>query len=403
MIIVFVVIILLVNLFIIFSGRLYLYKGIAHTYMKGRSGPSIYDLDIFHCSHIKKGKETVAFNKHEQFGSLKVPKEYRQYIEELDTRAMLVVKNGELIYEEYWDNHNEDALSNSFSIAKTVVSLLVGIAVDEGKIDSLDDPAYKYVPEYDDHSRKIITIRHLLQMASGLSWIESSANPLSDNAESYYGTNLRGHLGRQKRISEPGEVFNYQSGNSQILGMIIEKATGMTLSEYAEEKIWSKMGMRGDAYWSLDSEYGIEKAFCCLYANARDFTRIGQLILNKGKYNGEQIFPEWYYEEMIAVNSLSTEEGLPNSRYGLHIWSYRGGENPAYYCRGIRGQYLISIPEEDLLIVRLGTKRKPDFEIPENRKNDKMFIEQNKTRIGHCLGIFEYIALGKNLASQIKD
>ncbi|MFT6500582.1 MAG: CubicO group peptidase (beta-lactamase class C family) [Crocinitomicaceae bacterium] len=401
--IVFLIIFVLINAFIILSGRLYLYKGIANTYLKGRSGPSIYDLDVFHCSHIKKGGQVSDLKKRDQSEPLKIPVEYRRYIEELDTKAILVMKNNELIYEEYWGEHDENSYSNSFSMSKTIVSLLIGIAVDEGKIGSLDDNVYTYLPEYDDHARKIITIRHLLQMASGLNWIESSANPLSDNAESYYGTNLRGHLGRQKRISEPGEIFNYQSGNSQLLGMIIEKVTGMTLSAYTELKIWSKIGMQGDAYWSLDKKYGTEKAFCCLYANARDYARLGQLILNKGLYDGEQIVPRWYYEEMVAENSLSTMEGLPNSRYGLHMWTYRGGEYPAYYCRGIRGQYLICIPEENLLIVRLGTKRKPDFEIPENRKNDPVFVEQNKDRIGHCLGIFEYIALGKNLASQIKD
>lgn len=401
--IVFLIIIVLINAFIILSGRLYLYKGIANTYLKGRSGPSIYDLDVFHSSHIKRAGEVSDLKKHERSEALKIPTDVRRYIDELDTKALLVMKDNELIYEEYWDDHNENSFSNSFSMSKTIVSLLIGIAVDEGKIRSLDDKVYTYLPEYDDHARKIITIRHLLEMASGLNWIESSANPLSDNAESYYGTNLRGHLGKQKRISEPGEIFNYQSGNSQLLGMIIEKVTGMSLSAYTELKIWSKIGMQGDAYWSLDKKYGIEKAFCCLYANARDYARLGQLILNKGTYNGEQIVPLWYYEEMVAENSLSTAEGLPNSRYGLHMWTYRGGENPAYYCRGIRGQYLICIPEENLLIVRLGTKRKPDFEIPENRKNDRNYVEQNKDRIGHCLGIFEYITLGKNLASQIKN
>lgn len=403
MLITLLVIFFLINGFIILSGRLYLYKGIANTYMKGRSGPSIYDLNVFHCSWIKKGPEVSELKEHEKLGQLKIPETYRQYIQELDTKALIVMKDDQLIHEEYWGAHSAESLSNSFSIAKTIVSLLIGIAVEEGEIESLDDPVHKYIESYGDHARKIITIRHLLQMASGLSWIESSANPLSDNAESYYGTNLREHIGRQKRLSEPGTVFNYQSGNSQLLGMIIEKATGKSVSEYTEEKIWSQIGMESDAHWSLDRKYGMEKAFCCLYAGARDFARIGRLILHKGLHNGKQIIPKWYYEEMIALNDLSTEEGIPNTRYGLHIWSYRGGENPAYYCRGIRGQYLISIPEENLLIVRLGAKRKPDFEIPENRKNDPVFVEQNKSKIGHCLGIFEYIALGKNLASQIKD
>lgn len=391
------------NAYIILSGRTYLYKGILHTYMKGRSGPSIYDLDIFHSSRIKKGKEVSEFKANQQKNTLIVPKESRNYIEELDSRALIVMKDDEIIHEEYWEDHDENTYSNSFSIAKSVVSMLIGIAIEEGKIGSLDDPAYKYLPQYNDHARKIITIRHLLQMASGLSWIESSANPLSDNAESYYGTNLKNHLGRQKRISEPGEIFNYQSGNTQLLGMIIESACGMTLSQYTEEKIWSKIGMTGDAYWSLDKKYGAEKAFCCLYAKANDFVRLGRLLLNKGEFNGEQIFPRWFYEEIIAENSLITEEGIPNTRYGMHIWTYRGESNPIFYCRGIRGQYLICIPEENLLIVRLGMKRKPDFEIPENRKNDQVYFELNKHKIGHCEGIFEYIALGKNLASQIKN
>lgn len=395
------IVFLLLNAFIIFSGRLYLYKGILNTYLKGRTSPSIYDLDIFHSSQIKKGSSVDSFNVSDQKERIKIPEKYRRYIEELDTKALIVLKNDELIYEEYWGEHTKESYSNSFSMAKTVVSLCIGIAVDEGKIESLDDPVHKYVPMYDDHARKIITIRHLLQMASGLSWIESSANPLSDNAESYYGTNLKDHIGRQKRISEPGEIFNYQSGNSQLLAMVIEKACGMSLSQYTEEKIWSKIGMQADAYWSLDSKYGVEKAFCCLYANANDFVRLGKLILNKGEYKGAQIFPRWYYDELIATNNLRATDGLLNERYGLHIWTYRGGTSPAYYCRGIRGQYLICIPEENLLIVRLGTKRKPEFDIPEDRKNDAVYLEQNKHKAGHCEGIFEYIALGKNLASQI--
>ncbi|MBL4862808.1 MAG: serine hydrolase [Crocinitomicaceae bacterium] len=395
--------IITVNAFILLSGRLYLYKGMANTYLAGRTGPSIYDLKVFHNARLKAGDEKHEFPVHKQYNTQDISIDYRKYIEDLDTRALLVIKGDTLLYEEYWQEHNMHSLSNSFSIAKTVVAILIGIAVEEGEIGSLDDSASKYIPAYKNGGREEITVRHLLQMASGLSWQESGGNPLSDNAESYYGSDLPGLIGRQKRVTDPGTTFNYQSGNSQLLGFILEKATGKSVSKYAEEKLWSKLGMQSDAYWSLDKKNGKEKAFCCLYATARDFARIGKLLLDKGMFNGEQIIPRWYYDEMVQPGPLGTEEGVENTRYGLHIWTYLGGETPAYYCRGIRGQYIITIPEENLLIVRLGRKRKPDFDLPKDRKNDRVYIEENKHKFGHCLGVFEYIALGKMIASQTED
>lgn len=397
-------VLLVVNAVIILTGRFYIYRGIANTYLKGRMGPSIYDLETFHTSKVAKGSgEVFEFPRHPKYNTQKIPKDLREYIEDLDTRALLVIQNDTLVYEEYWGDHTEATLSNSFSIAKTVVALLVGIAVDEGKIKSLDEPVYKYIPEFKHGSRDKITIRHLLEMASGLSWTESGINPFSDNAESYYGSDLDGLIKRQKRIAEPGKMFHYQSGNSQLLAMILEKATGKSVSKYAQEKIWSKLGMESDAFWSLDKQGGQEKAFCCLYAQARDFARLGKLILDGGKYNGEQIIPRWYYLQMTKLNDLTTEEGMPNYRYGYHIWTYRGNSDDVFYCRGILGQYIITIPDRNLLIVRLGMKRKPDFVIPEHLKDDKNYVAAHKLKVGHCLGLFQYITLGKILASQANN
>lgn len=392
-----------VNGIIILTGRFYLYKGIANTYLKGRSGPTIYDLDTFHNAEMEKGGKPFEFVKHRNFNKQKIPNDLRTYIEDLDTRALLIIQNDTLLYEEYWKGHNAETLSNSFSVAKTVVAILVGIATEEGKIGSIDDPVYKYLPEFKNGSREIITIRHLLEMASGLSWEESGANPFSDNAESYYGTDLNSLVMRQKRISEPGTMFNYQSGNSQLLAMIVEKATGKSVSQYAEEKIWKKLGMEGNAFWSLDTKNGQEKAFCCIYAQARDYARIGKLLLHQGEYNGEQIIPRWYYHQMVKQNDLWTEDGIPNYRYGYHIWTYRGGQQEVFYCRGILGQYIITIPERNLIIIRLGMKRKPDFVIPDHLKNDAQYSESVKFDVGHCLGLFQYIKLGKIIAAQSEE
>lgn len=377
------------NLFILLSGRFYLYKGIANTYLKGKSGPGIYDLKVFPYSTIKRSDDIFKWS--EVSSDWKMDAAASKYMENLSTTSFLVFRGDSLLFEKYWGEHNKETVSNSFSAAKTFVALLVGIAVDEGKIKSLDEPVGTYIPEFKEGDKGKITIRHLLMMASGLDWEESGKNPLSENAESYYGDDLYGLVTRQKAIEAPGKRFNYQSGNSQLLGFIIEKATRTKLSKYAYQKIWSKIGTEHDAYWSLDKDNGDEKAFCCLYGTSRDFGRLGKLILQEGKWNGAQVVPAWFVKEMVKTPEMTTEEGVPNLRYGLHIWTYLGGSTPVYYCRGILGQYIISIPAKNLVIVRTGSKRNKNYEIPEMHQKDKDFIYKNQAKVGHPTDLFVYI------------
>ena len=389
----------LVNLFIILSGRTYLYKGIMSTYLVGKSGPTIYDLDKFAYRTVEKGTTTNPWLKSSSYNTQKYPDNFEEYNKETESKAFLVFKGDELLFEKYWDEHTEKTVSNSFSAAKTVVALLIGIAIEEGKIKSLEDPVGNYIPEFKEGDKSIITIRNLLNMASGLDWTESGKNPLSNNAESYYGTDLYGLVTRQNLIRKPGKEFIYQSGNSQLLGFIIQNATGKSVSEYCSEKLWSKIGMESDAYWSLDKENGDEKAFCCLYATARDFGRIGKLIARNGKHGSEQIVPEWFMREMtIMPTEMGTEEGVPNHQYGLHVWLYEGYKSPVIYCRGIKGQYMISIPDEDLVIVRLGSIRMKNYEVPK----DKNKIESELPLIGHPTDLPEYINFAEKIVEQTK-
>ncbi len=394
----FLAVFILLNLFIILSGRFYLYKGITNTYLKGQSGPGIYELDLFYHTTIQTGKPDswLIRSKNEQN---KLNTEELNFLKSLKTKAFLVFKGDSLISENYWKEHNANTVSNSFSAAKTVVALLLGIAIDEGKIKSLDEPAVNYLPEFKTQGKEKITIRDLLLMASGLDWKESSKDPLSENAESYYGYDLYGLVHRQKRISEPGKLFNYQSGNSQVLGFIIEKATGMGLSDYLQEKIWKPIGAEHEAYWSLDEENGDEKAFCCLYCTARDFGKLGKLILNQGKMNGQQIIPEWYMEEMVSLTPMDTEEGIKNQRYGLHIWIYKDPIENIAYCRGIKGQYIISLPKENIVIVRLGMDRMDNFVFPDGTKvSPEKRLEMNN-KVGHPKDLFTYLKIGRRLAN----
>lgn len=392
---VFLALFILINGFILLSGRTYLYKGIYLTYLSGKTGPSIYDLNNFPTRLVKKGSPNFEWKTNLNAYSSDA---FEQYNQELQSTAFLVMKNDTLIFEKYWGEHGKSTLSNSFSAAKTVVALLVGVALEEGKIKSLDEPVANYLPEFKREDLSIITIRHLLLMSSGLDWTESGKNPLSNNAESYYGSDLYGLVTRQKRIGEPGKKFIYQSGNSQLLGFIIQKATGYNVSEYCSMKLWSKLGMESDAYWSLDKEYGDEKAFCCLYATARDFARLGRLILNNGNWNGEQIIPRGYMEEMVHIPAgMQTEDGIDNYQYGLHIWTYQGHTSPVVYCRGILGQYIITIPEENLVIVRLGQKKSKNYTIDGTNAS----IKQLK-KVGHSSDFLKYITFAEQIVKESK-
>ena len=178
------------------------------------------------------------------------------------------------------------------------------------------------------------------------------------------------------------------------LAYVIESATGKDLTKYAEEKIWRKIGLEHDLFWSLDKEDGDEKAFCCIYATARDYAKLGLLLLNKGVYNNEQIIPEWYYNEMVSPQNLTTLDGTSNYRYGLHIWTYLDPKGKVNYCRGMRGQYIITIPKENIVIVRLGAKSKKRIRVSNND------FDEISLKLGHSPDLFDYINLAKLIASE---
>jgi CubicO group peptidase (beta-lactamase class C family) len=383
------------NLFIVFTGRWYLYSGIYNTYLQGKTGPGIFDKEVFYSATIHKSKTTKSWVK--KSSSNQLTKKELTYLENLEISSLLILHGDTIVLEKYWGDHNEESVSNSFSAAKTFVALLIGCALDEGKIKSLDEPIGNYLPAFNQGKKKKITIKHLLWMSSGLDWSESGKNPLSDNAASYYGTDLKQLVNDQEVKRNPGELFLYQSGNSQLLGFIVEKATGTQLSKYAEQKIWSKINTENNAFWSLDKKNGDEKSFCCLYSSTRDFARLGKLIGNYGKWNGEQLISEKYMRELSQPAPLYTEDGIRNYRYGYHTWLYLGDNDPVYYCRGILGQYIISIPSKNIVVVRTGFKRAKDIKLTKDTKNKVAFLKNNKYKIGHPADLFMYLSIAKRL------
>jgi CubicO group peptidase (beta-lactamase class C family) len=390
-------VVLIVNLFIVLSGRYYLYSGIAKTYLIGKMGPGIYDLDVFPVNKISKSTSPKKLQVRQPNISLTSQEE--SYLNAIDTRAFLIFQDDTLLHEQYWGPHAINEVSNSFSASKTVIGLLIGIAIEEGKIPSVDEPVSTFIPEFETNGRAHLTIRHLLTMSAGFDWQESGKNPLSEAAEGYYGSDLYGLVTRLRIIETPGKKFHYQSGNSQLLGFIIEKATGQTLTAYMQEKIWQPIGASQDAFWSLDKEGGDEKAFCCLYATARDFARLGLLMLHNGMVNGVQIISSSFLSQMIETPRMETDDAVMNMRYGWHIWVYKNQNKPVHYFRGLKGQYIIILPHLNRVIVRLGEKRGEHFKMPSTASDNKLKISNNEEKLGHTIDLFEYLKIADRIVT----
>lgn len=277
---------------------------------------------------------------------------FDEYLIDNKTVAFLIIKNDTIQYEKYFRGYTKESIVPSFSMAKSVTSILIGCAIDDGLIKSVDEPITNYIPELKKNGFDKVTIEHLLQMTSGIKFNESYVNPFGDAASIYYGRHLRRYLGKLKLKSEPGKNFDYISGNTQLLGLILERSLkGATVTSYLQEKIWTPLGMEYDASWSIDKkENGMEKTFCCLNARARDFAKIGRLYKNKGNWNGKQIVSQSWVEESTKRD---TSEGSA-FYYQYQWWLPTPGED--FMAEGILGQFVYVNPSKDLIIVRLGKK-----------------------------------------------
>lgn len=320
--------------------------------------PNIDDYKIFPNRTIETGKHQP-WSLSKEYNQHKLSTTLTEGIEKYKTVAFLVAQNNEIKYESYWDGYKESSLSNSFSMAKSVIALLIGAAIDDGQIKNVDQKVSDFLPQFKDGLGAKLTIRHLLTMSAGLNWEESYAGINSVTTRAYYGKNLEKIVGKMKVVTEPGVRNYYQSGATQVLGFILEKATGKTISGLASEKIWKPIGAKHPALWSLDRKNGHEKTYCCFNSNVRDFARLGQLILQKGKWQGHQIISEKYITEAItpAINLKAEEGDGMNNYYGFQFWymEYKGLKIP--YYRGILGQYIFVIPQKNAVVVRLGHKR----------------------------------------------
>jgi CubicO group peptidase (beta-lactamase class C family) len=282
-------------------------------------------------------------------------KELDEFLRETDTSAFLVVHEDRLVWERYFGGSTRESLLTSFSAAKSFVSTLVGIAIEEGLIGSVDDPLTEYLPELTarDPRFREITLRHLLTMSSGIRYEEGGFPSFGDDTYTYYGVDLRDiALNRTRIEGPPGLAFHYNNYNPLLLGLVLERATGTSVSDFMTTRLWQPLGAEGDATWNLDSERsGFEKMESGLNARAVDYARFGLLFLHDGEWNGRRIVSEDWVR--AATGADTTSGSASYFSYGYFWWL--DAERPGrFYAMGKYGQYIYVAPDADAVVVRFG-------------------------------------------------
>lgn len=320
------------------------------------------------------------------------------------TYSFLVIKNDSILYEKYFDGLDTTTLMPSFSVAKSFVSTLVVIALQEGKIKSLEESITNYIPFLLKNDQRFadITIQHLLDMRSGIKSKEEYSNPFSDVLKLGFTKNMMGKLKHLKIETIPGKL-DYKSVNTQLLALIVERATGKKIQDYMQHKLWQPLGMETTATWNTDSKkHNVARAFCCINATTKDFAKLGSLFLHNGQWNGQQIISNNWVESIVHGDTLRKYDGYKNQWWAgstseyftdslkavqfalanevakLFVYTAKDGKKYfgvsckqiPYYAEGILGQFVYVDPRKNVVVVRLGHYWKhPKF-------NEERFIRQ---------------------------
>lgn len=362
-----ITIIALVLLMYIFDYG-YILRGVRVVYFTGHNTAFIDDFPYFENDTIKKGDKTDAWPNHKDYNSVEATKILKRANKNWGTVAYVIIKNDSIWFESYYDGFDENSKTNSFSMAKSYVSGLLGKAIMDGHIKSLDQPISDFYPEY---SYAKTTVGDLSSMASGLDWVEHYTSPFSVTARANYDDDLAETILNQKVVKTPGIEFEYLSGSTQLLGMIIEKATGKTLSNYLSESFWKPLGSSDNALWQLDDEDNkLAKAFCCIGSNAKDFARFGKLYKDHGKWNGKQILDSAFVAKSIVPRFSESPE------YGYGFWLKEHLGKDFFMMQGHLGQYVIVEPNDNIIIVRLGHSKGPGNPLETYTDDISIYIEE---------------------------
>jgi len=345
----------------------YLLKAVRTIYLKGHSTAFLEDYKAFDNVVVKTGKKTILWPNHQDYNTVQPTEKLLKTHQEAGTIAYLIIKNDSIWYETYYDGFDENSKTNSFSMAKSFISGLLGKAIMDGHIESLDQPLSDFFPKYKGAKT---TVGDLSSMASGLDWDERYYSPFSITTKAYFYDDLDEMMLELDIVEEPGKEYKYLSGSTQLLAMVIEKASGKKIADYFSESFWKPLGAEHDALWQVDSEKNeMVKAYCCFASNARDFARFGKLYKDRGKWQNQQLLDSAF----VAKSITPRFEGAP---YGYGFWLGESQGKEFFAMRGHLGQYVIVFPKENIIVVRLGHSKGDTDGIETYPKNFVIYMEE---------------------------
>lgn len=272
--------------------------------------------------------------------------------------GLLVIKNGNIVFEKYFLGNSEATHWMSMSVVKSMTATLVGAAIKDGYIKSIDDQVTDYLPRFSGSAYDGVTVRQLLQMASGVAWNETYTDPKSDRRRMLDAQidqkpgAILDLMAELPRAAEPGTRWNYSTGETHVVGALVRAATGMPVADYLSKKIWARFGMESDASWWLESPDGLEVGGSGLSATLRDYGRFGLFLLHDGVIDGESILPDGWIRESSTPTTINGEE----TEYGYMLWPLGGG---TYAAIGIFGQFIYVNPNKNLVVAMWGAQSKP--------------------------------------------
>ncbi len=272
--------------------------------------------------------------------------------------GLLILHQGEIVFEQYQRGNEQNTRWMSMSVVKSITALLVGAAIQDGHIDSIDDPLVRYLPQLKGSAYDGVTVRQVLLMASGVAWNETYTDPDSDRRHM-----LEAQISQQPgailelmaglpRAAEPGTHWNYSTGETQVVGALVHAATGQWVADYLSAKLWAPLGMESDASWWLESPGGLEIGGSGLSATLRDYARFGLFMLNDGVIGGESVLPKGWMQQAAARHTVGSAE----VEYGYMLWPLHGR---SYSAIGIFGQFVFVDPDSDLVVAMWSAQSKP--------------------------------------------
>lgn len=333
---------------------------------------SIDDYKFFDNVEIKKSSSPFEWPKHSFYNQIGSSKTLDSVHKKNETVAFLIIKNDSIIKEDYFFGYDENSMTNSYSMSKSIISFLFLKSIEEGTIPSLNSKLIDYFPVFGKSNGSNVTLSDLSTMSSGLVWEENYKDLMGITAQAYVTKDLNKLMMGSKFSGTSGDKFKYLSGNTQLLAMAIEKANNSTIPELTYKWLWNPMGAKNDALWMIDSkEKNMTKAYCCLSSNAKDFAKIGLLYKNFGKINKQKLIDSSFISMSIKPRFNS------NPIYGYGLWIGKQNNIDFFSLRGHQGQYVIVIPKEDLIIVRLGKRKSRGSDLNNHPSDINLYITES--------------------------